>query len=87
MPQPAEEDDPEKPGDAELDEGRERASLEQLPQAGDEKAAKRGDHVTCGALARHMAKFVPGYESQQVKIGNVLQPPAGGRSPTFGFRI
>ena len=47
MNEPSEQEKPEQPGKAELDERHYRASLNQLPQTRDEKAADGCDDVAC----------------------------------------
>ena len=46
MNKPAEQDEPEEASKHEHDDGNEETTLEQLPQAGDEKAAQGSEHVT-----------------------------------------
>ena len=54
MDHPAEQEDPENPGEYELNDGDEEASLHQVAQPGDEEAGERSDDVPCRALPRHM---------------------------------
>ena len=45
MNEPSEQEDPHHGGEAELDDGHEQPSLQQLSQSGNKKAAKRRDHI------------------------------------------
>jgi len=50
---PAEQHEPEEPGQYEVGESGEDSSLEELAQAGDEKATKGCDYVSSGSLSVH----------------------------------
>jgi hypothetical protein len=56
MDQPSEEDKPENHGKNELDNGHHQASLDQLTESWNKKAANRRDDVTGGALSCHDGK-------------------------------
>ncbi len=53
MHDPAEQDEPEQPGEYEVAEGCEDAALQELAEPGDEEAAEGGDDVAGGSLSVH----------------------------------
>ena len=53
MDQPSEEQEPHYGRKTKLNDRREQASLQQLPQAGDEKTAQGRDYISCRSLACH----------------------------------
>lgn len=55
MNDPAKQKEPENPRQHELHHGLEQASLNELPEAWDEEAAKRSDHVAGRPLSSHCA--------------------------------
>ena len=65
MDDPSEQEKPEKSGKAELDERHYRASLNQLPQTWDEKAADGSDDITCRSLTTHIWKKYDAICAQQ----------------------
>ena len=53
MDKPAEQDEPQHGGEAELDDRHEKPALNQLAEARDKETAKRRDHVAGRSLACH----------------------------------
>ena len=53
MDRPAEQEEPEHPGEAELKDRSKQTPLQQLAQPGYEEAAQRRDHIAGRTLARH----------------------------------
>jgi len=53
MDEPSEQEEPEHPGEAELDDRHQQAALDELAQARDEKTTYGGDDVSCRTLTAH----------------------------------
>ena len=53
MDYPSQEDEPQDGSEYELQDGFEEPSLQQLPQARNEEAAERGEHITSRSLTTH----------------------------------
>jgi hypothetical protein len=59
MDQPSEQDKPENHGKNELDNGHHQASLDELTESWNKKAANRRDDIAGGALSCHDGKTSP----------------------------
>lgn len=54
MHEPAQQDDPERTGEKEMNDGHNESTLKELAESWDEEAAECGDDVSSGALSSHV---------------------------------